>query len=54
MMPLGKPLAKAPVSADGFWMTRNFSSGTSMEWDVEANDGVIHWARVYPDYPVTL
>ena len=47
-LPLGKPLAKAAVSTDGFWMTRNFSSGTSVEWDVEANDGVIHWASEPP------
>ena len=42
-LPLGQPLAKAAVSADGLRMTRNFSSGTSVDWDVEANDGVIHW-----------
>ena len=40
--PLGAPLGKALSS--GGTMSRKFSSGTSVVWDLEANTGIIYWA----------
>eukprot|EP01052_Picozoa_sp_SAG31_P007693 SAG31_NODE_371_length_16628_cov_3.741943_1_plen_391_part_00 len=41
--PLGAPTTKA--LSNGTMMTRTFSSGTRVVWDVERNDGAIQWAR---------
>ena len=41
--PLGKPLSAATTT--GLTMSRHFESGTWVEWDLEANDGVVHWAN---------
>lgn len=41
--PLGKPLSAATTV--GAKMSRRFASGTWVEWDLEANTGVVHWAN---------
>ena len=42
--PLGEPLGPAAKSTDGAFLTRHFASGTSVQWDLKAASGVVHWA----------
>ena len=41
--PLGKPLGVGVRSAEGVW-TRNFTSGTSAEFDERTNSSTLRWA----------
>lgn len=41
--PLGNPLAPMHTSGNTLW--RNFSTGTSVTWDIRNKKGTVHWSK---------